>query len=49
MLEMAPATYTEIMNGLEIETGLLNYHLENLSARSGGPGRRACHQASERQ
>ena len=32
MLEMAPATYTEMMNALGIETGLLNYHLENLSA-----------------
>ena len=32
MLEMAPATYTEIMNALGIETGLLNYHLESLSA-----------------
>ncbi|MCW4036628.1 MAG: winged helix-turn-helix domain-containing protein [Candidatus Bathyarchaeota archaeon] len=32
MLEMAPATYTEMMNALGIETGLLNYHLESLSA-----------------
>jgi len=31
MLEMGPATYTEIMNSLGIETGLLNYHLESLS------------------
>jgi hypothetical protein len=32
MLEVAPATYTEMMNALGIETGLLNYHLESLSA-----------------
>lgn len=32
MLEMAPATYTEMMNALGVETGLLNYHLESLSA-----------------
>jgi DNA-binding transcriptional ArsR family regulator len=31
MLEVAPATYTEIMNALGVETGLLNYHLESLS------------------
>ena len=31
MLGEAPATYTEIMNVLGIETGLLNYHLESLS------------------
>jgi len=32
MLEVEPATYTEMMNALGIETGLLNYHLESLSA-----------------
>jgi DNA-binding transcriptional ArsR family regulator len=32
MLEVAPATYTEMMKALGIETGLLNYHLESLSA-----------------
>jgi len=32
MLEEAPATYTEMMNALGVETGLLNYHLESLSA-----------------
>ncbi len=32
MLEMTPATYTEMMKALGIETGLLNYHLESLSA-----------------
>ncbi len=30
MLNEAPATYTQILNKLKIETGLLNYHLENL-------------------
>ena len=32
ILEVEPATYTEMMNALGIETGLLNYHLESLSA-----------------
>lgn len=32
MLEAEPATYTEMMNALGVETGLLNYHLESLSA-----------------
>jgi len=32
MLEVAPATYTEMMKALGVETGLLNYHLESLSA-----------------
>jgi len=32
MLEEAPATCTEMMNALGVETGLLNYHLESLSA-----------------
>jgi len=32
MLEVAPATYTEMMKAIGIETGLLNYHLESLSA-----------------
>ena len=31
MLEVAPATYTEMMKALGVETGLLNYHLESLS------------------
>ncbi|MBS7652895.1 winged helix-turn-helix transcriptional regulator [Candidatus Bathyarchaeota archaeon] len=30
MLYEAPATYTEILNRLGVETGFLNYHLENL-------------------
>jgi len=30
MLSENPATYTRILNKLQIETGLLNYHLENL-------------------
>lgn len=29
-LENNPHTYTELLNELELETGLLNYHLENL-------------------
>jgi len=32
MLGAEPATYTEMMGALGIETGLLNYHLESLSA-----------------
>jgi len=31
-LDQAPATYTEMLNTLGIETGLLNYHLESLSS-----------------
>ena len=31
MLKVEPATYTEMMNALGVETGLLNYHLESLS------------------
>ena len=31
MLKETPLTYTDILNGLGVETGLLNYHLENLS------------------
>jgi hypothetical protein len=31
MLKECPYTYTEILNELGIENGLLNYHLENLS------------------
>lgn len=30
MLSEHPATYTEILNSLRIDNGLLNYHLENL-------------------
>jgi DNA-binding transcriptional ArsR family regulator len=30
MLGEAPATYTEILNALGVETGLLNFHLESL-------------------
>lgn len=30
MLDEGPATYTEILNGLGVETGFLNYHLEGL-------------------
>jgi len=30
MLGEAPATYTEILNGLGVDTGLLNFHLESL-------------------
>jgi len=30
MLGEAPTTYTEILNGLGVETGLLNFHLESL-------------------
>jgi DNA-binding transcriptional ArsR family regulator len=32
-LDQAPATYTEMLNTLGNETGLLNFHLESLSAR----------------
>ena len=32
MLDESPATYTEILNGLRVETGFLNYHLESLGA-----------------
>ena len=30
MVEGSPSTYTEILNALKVETGLLNYHLESL-------------------
>ncbi|MDH5363431.1 MAG: winged helix-turn-helix domain-containing protein, partial [Aigarchaeota archaeon] len=30
MLDEAPATYTQILNRLGVETGFLNYHLESL-------------------
>lgn len=30
MLDQSPSTYTEILNGLGIEKGLLNYHLDGL-------------------
>jgi len=32
MLDESPATYTQILNSLGVETGFLNYHLESLSA-----------------
>lgn len=31
MLKESPATYTQILNKLSVETGFLNYHLDNLS------------------
>lgn len=41
MLGDAPMSYTEMLNGLGVETGFLNYHLENLSGliTKGGDGK----------
>src|SRR4030042_6142431 len=39
MLEEKPSTYTEVLNNLGIDNGLLNYHLDNLrdlGTKSGG-------------